>query len=163
MKLYIILPAILFYLFMPGSIKAQDAMGGGERVAFTIGLLKGGGSLIGVDVEALLTDRIGLQAGLGLLGFGAGLNYHLSPRINSSFFQLTYWNQGLGDHHMQKLLGPSFVFRAKKILAAQLGLGYVLEMGPGMDNYLRLNSMDRSEYPPVIITYSIGIFIPAKK
>lgn len=37
-----------------------------KRNSITIGILQGGGSLIGADMEFLLTDRFGFQIGLGV-------------------------------------------------------------------------------------------------
>lgn len=68
-----------------------------KRNSITIGILQGGGSLIGADMEFLLTDRFGFQIGAGLVGFGGGLNYHFKPSIRSSFISLQYWNQGIGN------------------------------------------------------------------
>jgi len=45
-----------------------------KRNSITIGILQGGGSLIGADMEFLLNDRFGFQIGAGLVGFGGGLN-----------------------------------------------------------------------------------------
>jgi len=59
-----------------------------KRNSITIGILQGGGSLIGADMEFLLTDRFGFQIGAGLVGFGGGLNYHFKPSIRSSFISL---------------------------------------------------------------------------
>lgn len=52
-----------------------------KRNSVTVGILQGGGSLIGADIEFMLTDKIGIQLGAGLIGFGGGLNYHLKPSI----------------------------------------------------------------------------------
>ena len=36
--------------------------------AVSIGLLHGGGSLVGADFEILVSERVGLQAGAGIVG-----------------------------------------------------------------------------------------------
>ncbi|MBE0640433.1 MAG: hypothetical protein IH599_00250, partial [Bacteroidales bacterium] len=71
--------------------------------AITLGILQGGGSLIGADIEFLLAGRLGIQAGAGLVGYGGGINYHLGPSIRSSFISLQYWNQGIGDSFTQSV------------------------------------------------------------
>ncbi len=123
-----------------------------KRNSITIGILQGGGSLIGADMEFLLTDRFGFQIGAGLIGFGGGLNYHFKPSIRSSFISLQYWNQGIGDSFAQNLIGPNFVYRGEKWFTAQIGLGVTLEEGPAMPNDF--------EQPPVMLMYSIGAYIP---
>jgi hypothetical protein len=119
---------------------------------FTIGLLNGGGSLVGMDVEFLLGNNISIQAGAGYVGVGAGLNVHFKPTLKSSFFSIQYWHQGLGDTYTQSLVGPSIVFRARKVFTAQIGLGFALEKGPAWKESVT--------QPPVMLTYSIGLYFP---
>jgi hypothetical protein len=123
-----------------------------QKLCATFGILQGGGSLIGADLEVLVYDRIGLQAGAGFMGYGAALNIHFKPIIKSSFVSLTYWHQGVGDSYTQSMFGPTFVYRGKKWLTAQLGLGYALEKGPAWP--------DDREQPTVMLLYSIGGYIP---
>lgn len=118
----------------------------------TVGILQGGGSLIGMDMEFRVTNKFGLQLGAGLVGFGAGLNYHLSPGLRSSFISLQYWNQGVGDSFTQNVLGPSYVFRGKKWFTFQLGLGATLSEGPALPN--------NYNQPPVMLLYAIGVYFP---
>lgn len=120
-----------------------------KRRAATIGFLNGGGSLIGVDLEFLLGRNFGFYVGGGLVGFGGGLTYHLkNDQIASSYFAVRYMHQGVGDSHYATYLGPAFVFRAKKILEASIGVGYVLEKGPGAN----------SDLPDALLTYTLGAF-----
>lgn len=135
--------------------KAQDpAPVEDSKFAVTVGFLNGGGSLIGADFEIMAGDRVGLQVGAGLVGLGAGINYHLKPGIRSSMLSLQYWHQGVGDSYTQSLIGPSYVFRAKKLLTAQIGFGFALEEGP--------NWPEDKEQPPAMLMYSIGIYLPVK-
>lgn len=120
--------------------------------SITIGLFNGGGSLVGVDAEIALSNSVGLQVGAGFIGFSAGINYHIRPEIRSSFISLQYWHQGVMDSYSQSLIGPSFVFRARKIFTAQLGIGFPLEKGPSWPDSL--------EQPEFMLTYSIGIYFP---
>ncbi len=150
----------LLALFVLSSISiiAQDAIGSGltsppeKKAAVTVGFLQGGGALIGADFEYLVSPKVGLQACLGYIGFGAGVNYHLKPAINSSFVSLAYWHQGIGDTFAQDAIGSVFTFRASKILSASLGLGIPLSRGPALDIDF--------EQPPVMLLYSIGIYFP---
>ena len=82
MKLILIVIVVCFstnLLTQSEETKEQD----GERTGITIGILQGGGSLVGADLEVLITDRFGVQLGGGFLGYGAGLNYHFKPRLQS--------------------------------------------------------------------------------
>lgn len=120
--------------------------------SITIGILNGGGSLIGADFEFLVSKHIGLQLGAGWVGFGGGVNYHFKPSIRSSFISFQYYNQGIGDSFAQNAIGSTFVFRGKKWLTFQIGLGIPLRKGPAMPaNY---------ELPPVMALYSIGAYFP---
>ena len=122
-----------------------------ERLAVTFGILQGGGSLVGVDAEFLVTDRVGLQAGAGFVGYGAALTYHLKPELRSSMVALTYWHQGMERSFAQDALGVSFIYRGKKWFTAQLGLARTLREGPAWPN-------DRP-HPPVMLLYSIGAYL----
>lgn len=123
-----------------------------KKTAITLGLLQGGGSLVGADLEFLLVDKLGIQVGAGLVGFGAGLNYHFKPSIRSSFLSFQYWNQGIGEGFVQSLAGPNFVYRGKKWFTFQVGLGKTLKKGPAFPT--------GKEMPPVMMMYSIGGYIP---
>ena len=124
-----------------------------ETSCITAGILQGGGSLVGADLEFMLNEHFGAQVGAGLIGFGAGLNYHFKPGIRSSFLSVQYWNQGIGNSFAQSLIGPNFVYRSKKWFTFQIGLGAVLEVG---DNDL----YDEGKVPDVILTYAIGAYFP---
>ncbi|MFO7370646.1 MAG: hypothetical protein R6X09_10285, partial [Bacteroidales bacterium] len=80
------------------------------------------------------------------------VNFHLKPDVRSSFVSIQYWHQGIEENFAQSLIGPSFVFRAKRIFTAQIGLGFVLEKGPAWPS--------SETQPPVILTYSLGLFFP---
>jgi len=123
-----------------------------KRKSITIGIMQGGGSLIGADFEFLLTDNFGFQVGAGLIGFGAGINYHFKPSIRSSFISLQYWHQGIGKSFTQSVIGPNYVYRGKRWFTFQIGLGVPLDKGPALASDY--------EQPPVMLLYSIGAYIP---
>jgi len=107
-----------------------EPLGEPTKSCVTIGVLNGGGSLIGADFESMIAERMSLQIGFGLIGFGGGLNFHFKPTVMSSAISFGFMNQGLaGDNLSQRLLGVSYLFRHRGGFTAQLGLGYVLEMG----------------------------------
>lgn len=120
--------------------------------AFTIGFLQGGGGLLGMDIEIRLKNKLTMQAGLGINSAGAGLNIHFKERINSSYVSLMLWNQGFNENHFATLVGPSIVFRTKKVFTASIGYGSVLASGPAMPDEFKGYSG--------FLTYSIGIFFP---
>lgn len=108
--------------------------------------------MLGADLEFLVSRKVGMQIGVGYIGFGAGINYHFKPSIRSSFLSLQYWNQGVGDSFAQNAVSANFVFRARKVFTCQLGLGYPISSGPAMpDDYVM---------PPVMLTYAIGVYFP---
>lgn len=146
--LFIILICVSTNLFSQ-EVKSDEYI---EKRVATIGILQGGGSLIGADLEFLLSRQFGFQVGLGYVGFGAGLNYHFVPSIRSSFVSLQYCNQGIGKSFYQNIVGTSFVYRAKKWFTFQIGLGVPLTKGPGAPkNY---------ELPSYMLIYSIGAYFP---
>lgn len=120
--------------------------------AITIGILQGGGSLVGIDFEKMLTNHFSFQVGLGLVGFGAGINYHFKESIRSSFISLQYWNQGTGRTFAQNAIGPCYVYRAKKLFTCQLGFAKTLSKGPAWPK-------NRAQ-PDFMFTYAIGVYLP---
>jgi hypothetical protein len=153
MKKLFIISIITFALTAHLSAQLKsDSVSTVKKASLTLGVLQGGGSIVGADFEALLTDRVGVQIGAGFIGYGAGLNYHLKPGINTSYISLAYWHQGSGASYTQSMLGPTFVYRAKKIFTAQIGLGFVLGRGPAYPSNLAQT--------PVILLYSIGVYFP---
>jgi hypothetical protein len=123
-----------------------------KRTSITVGVLQGGGALVGADFEALLTSRVGLQAGTGLVGFGGGINYHVEPSIKSSFLSFQYWHQGIGERFSQNALGPNFVYRSQKWFTCQLGMGVPLSRGPALPANF--------QQPPVMLMYALGAYFP---
>lgn len=118
----------------------------------TVGVFQGGGSIIGADIEFAVTQRVSFQLGAGLIGFGAGLNYHFKPTLRSSFVSLQYWNQGTRKLFSFNAIGPTFVYRGKKWFTAQLGIGFPISYGPAWN--------PNSIKTPIILLYSIGAYIP---
>ncbi len=119
--------------------------------AISVGFLHGGGALIGGDFEMLITDAIGVQVGAGLIGFGAGVNYHFKKNnIRSDFVSWQLWNQGIGPLFFQRSMGPLYVYRGKKWFTAAVGVGVVLDRGPAFPNDF--------ERTPVIFKYSLGAY-----
>ncbi len=152
-KVLILIFVSVVYLTINAQTEQPQQMnesGNEGRASLSVGILNGGGGLVGADFEALLSNRVGLQLGAGLVSYSVGLNYHLKPGIRSSFLSLSYWHQGLGDNFAQSVFGPSYVFRGKKWFTAQIGLGYVLDRGPAFPATM--------EQTPVILTYSIGVY-----
>ena len=123
-----------------------------EKSSITVGLLQGGGSFLGADMEFLISDQVGFQLGFGYVGFGGGLNYHFNPSIRSSFISFQYWNQGISYSFSQNAVGPSFVYRGEKWVTFQIGLGVPIKRSPEM--------IDRFGETPVMFLYAIGAYIP---
>lgn len=118
----------------------------------TTGILHGGGSLVGFDLETMLGRNVAVQAGAGFVGFGGGLNFHFRPDIRSSFISMQYWHQGFGESFSQSLVGANYVFRARKLFTLTGGFGFPLDKGPAWPA--------NQEQPPVMLTYAIGLYFP---
>jgi hypothetical protein len=132
---------------------AQVVHSNESQAAITAGILQGGGSLIGADLEFMPTRSIGLQVGAGFVGYGAGVNFHFKPGVRSSFLSLQYWHQGMTDSNYQSVVGPTFVYRAPKWFTAQIGAGYLLSGAGATYSNTRAAT-------PVILLYSIGAYFP---
>ena len=86
---------------------------------------------------------------------GFGLNYHFKPYINSQFVSIQYFHQGFGENHIWGLVGPMYVFRAKKILQIGIGFGTVVSKGPRYEALFGEKDM-----PPAQLLYNIGLYFP---
>lgn len=126
-----------------------------KKNAATVGFLHGGGGIVGGSLEFMLNDRVSLQGGMGIFSYGGSLNYHMKPGVATPYLSFSYWHQGLGNSYFQSVLGPSYTYRFNKLVSLELGLGRVLEKGPALKR-----EKDPSEYPPVVLIYSIGLYFP---
>lgn len=152
MKKILFIVCVLFYTYTSMAQEVEVTEPDGRKVAITVGFLNGA-SLLGVDLEFLLTDRVGFQIGGGLIGYSAGLNYHLKPGIRSSFMSMQYWHQGgSGSTHTQSLVSGNFVYRYRKLLQAQIGIGFPTAKGDAWPT--------NTEQPHVMLTYAIGLYFP---
>lgn len=123
-----------------------------KQAAISAGVLQGGGGLIGVDFEYLLGEHVSAQAGIGLISFGAAVNYHFKPFINSSMVSLAYFHQGILDSYTVSWIGPLYTFRAPKVFQFQVGFGYAIDYGPG--------ATEQNKKYPASLLYSIGVYFP---
>ena len=123
-----------------------------KKCAISAGVLQGGGGIVGADFEVMISDHFSAQAGAGLLSFGAGINYHFKPFINSSMISLVYWHQGIGNSHTIGWAGPVYTFRAPKVFQFQIGMGYKTDYGPAATSEM--------QELPVGLLYSIGVYFP---
>lgn len=123
-----------------------------KKCSISAGFLQGGGGLIGVDFEYLFSNHFSAQAGIGFTSFGAGINYHFKPYINSSMISLMYWHQGIGDTFTQSVVGPVYTFRAPKVFQFQIGIGGRVGKGPNLN--------PDTANVPVMLLYSIGVYFP---
>lgn len=123
-----------------------------KKMSISAGFLQGGGGLVGADFEFMFSNHFSAQAGVGLTSFGAGVNYHFKPFINSSMISLLYWHQGIGDNYAQSLIGSVYTFRAPKVFQFQIGLGAKVGEGPAIP--------EANKNLPVMLVYSIGVYFP---
>ena len=141
-------------IHQPAEVEIEDvSRGREERIAVNFGAFMGGGGLIGFDFGGLISNRIGLQAGAGLPSFSIGLNYHLRPYINSSFFSLKFSQLGFGNNHIATTIGPGFDFRARRIFQAGIDFGYVVRKGPNFYNAF-------NEDTHILFNFRVGLFFP---
>lgn len=128
------------------------AVAEGSRNVYTVGVAQGS-ALIGADWEYRVSDKLGVQVGAGLVGFALAAVRHPNSGTRGRLISVVYKNSG----GRMSTIGPEFIFRfgEKKLgLSAQLGLGLVLSVS---DEVLDFLGVTREEYPPVILTYAIGV------
>ena len=118
-----------------------------KKNSLTVGLLNGGG-LVGAELETLLKGKFGAHLGAGFVGACAGLNYHLKPTTNSSFFTTELRVQGIGEIYTATMVGIGFVIRYRGF-SMQLGGAYLLDKGPNTIT----NWNDRNFIPQVSLGF----------
>ena len=125
-----------------------------KHAAISFGFAQGGGGLIGADLEFLIGGRFGLQLGAGFPTIGAGLNYHLKPEINSPFVSVQYFQIGFGDFKVASLVGPMYVYRARRLLQVGVGWGAVVSKGPKWEDAMKNPDV------AMLLQISVGLFFP---
>lgn len=123
-----------------------------EVGTFTFGILQGGGGIVGFEIGRLVSKYVGVHIGAGIVSFGGGVDFHFKPTALSSYVSLQYWHQGIKDDFVQSLLGPSYVWRSKFGLTAQIGIGFTVDrsrlgIATVGDNF-------------GMLTYAIGYYVP---
>ena len=146
---------VLFILILLGSVLVTSYSQGVDieftnkkENAITIGLFNGG-SLLGAELETLISGKVGAHIGLGFIGACLGLNYHMKPTTNSSFVSIELRNQGVGEIFTDLSLGLGYVIRYKGI-SAQVGAAYILKNGP--------NTIDGWNTKNIVPQISLGYF-----
>ena len=146
---------VFLVFFLSSFITASDNKYEGVISTNTVGFLQGGGGLIGVDHERMLSDHWGASAGIGIFSFGFAIHYHIEPSLVSNSIALVYWNQGLEETMSARYLGLTYVFRSKTSgWSGQLGLGSVLYRSKKLQEELERTL--GSDLPSVVALYSIG-------
>jgi hypothetical protein len=122
------------------------------EAVFTVGLLTGG-SLIGLDIEFLTTEKIGIQIGGGLLGIAGALNYHFKPGRYGGYVSATV--KGVGLSYLVTA-GAEYGYRFK--LGESIGLGFAIGVGAIVNKSARAvaDQPDLKDLP-AILTYSVGL------
>ncbi len=127
-----------------------------NRNVIALGYQIGGYTLLGVDYEIRVHDILGLHAGIGLFGYTAGIKIHTNKTKNSTFFNLSWKDTGLGlMNGFAVEAGDRWIWSKKR----DFGLYY-------QGGFLILNHID-SAYeqilykgtgaPPVSLSLGIGI------
>ena len=148
MKKFLLLIMLSMFVFQANAQRVPSE----KKMSIAAGVLQGGGGIVGADFEFMFSKHFSVQGGIGLTSFGAGVNYHFKPFINSSMISLMYWHQGIGNTFTEALLGPVYTYRAPKVFQFQIGLGAVVQEGP--------NIPESSKGMPMMLTYSIGVYFP---
>ncbi len=127
-----------------------------NRNVIIIGYQIGGLSAIGFDYEIRFHDYFGFHTGAGFLGYTAGLNVHLRPTKNSSFFNLSYKDSGFGLMSVAGIeYAAKWVFspRSDFGLHLQFGIGKILNIDSSFEQILYGNQ----SAPLYTLTMGIGL------
>ncbi|MCX8143958.1 MAG: hypothetical protein N3F62_06825 [Bacteroidia bacterium] len=95
-----------------------------RRNTVSIGYQIGGVTLVGAEYEIRFSDYVGLNMGIGVVGFTAGIKIHTTEKYNSPYFLLSFKDGGLG---LVDLFGLEFGGRI--LLSKRPEFGFVLQGG----------------------------------
>lgn len=143
----------LLLLFIAALISVQvmaQRVPSEKKTTISAGVMMGGGGIVGANFEYMPAKHFSFDIEAGLVSFGAGLNYHFKPFINSSMLSVVYWHQGIGSSYVQSMAGPVFTYRAPKVFQFQVGFGYKVGEGPNAIE-------DGADF---MLLYSIGVYFP---
>ncbi|GAB6012585.1 hypothetical protein [Viscerimonas tarda] len=158
-RIILLILFVAFSSLLHGQTSENDALLKNDKeiktTALSAGVMMGGGSLIGADLEVLAGRRLGVQLGVGISSFGGGLNYHLKDGVNSSFVSFQYFHQGFGNNHYASWLGPVFVYRSKKLFQAGIGVGNLIDKGP---QWTITNKSEKSQNATASLLFNLGLF-----
>jgi hypothetical protein len=131
-------------------LKYEEVTPNDHTPIFDIGFLKGGGSIIGMDVEIPIGIGAGVYFGAGYKGFGSGINFYFERDPNKTHkgygLSTGYIHQGWGDSFAGSMVGASLFYKMRKGISLDLGLSRLISIGNF--NYYG------KEY---VITYSAGL------
>jgi len=127
-----------------------------EDNIIAVGYQIGGYTLIGLDYEVRMSDYIGIHAGAGYLGYTLGVKIHIRTTRNSSFFNLSYKDGGIGLVGVFALeYGGKLMIIDRKNnfgLHCQAGLAKVLTMDERFKDYM----FHGEDAPSLVISIGFG-------
>ncbi len=127
-----------------------------NRNTTTIGYQIGGLTLIGIDYEMRLHDNFGVHFGAGLLGYTAGIKIHSKPDKNSSFFNLSFKDAGMGEFRTVGVeYGGKWVFNKEKSdfgLVFQVGIAAITTIS----DEFKEKMYPEVDTPPATLTVGVG-------
>ncbi len=125
-----------------------------SRNVTAIGYQIGGYSLIGFNQEMRVNNVIGVHLGAGILGFTAGIKLHLSPSINSPFFNFSYKDGGIREITAAAVEYGGRIPFGKEInfgLHYQIGIAKILHVSSTFENLVF-----QGNAPPAMLSMGIG-------
>jgi len=126
-----------------------------SRDVVAVGYQIGGFSLVGVNYEFRATDVLGIHAGVGFMGYTAGVKLHFKPTKDGGFINASFKDGGFGLIKAYAVeYGSRRAFSKRKGSFGfhyQIGLAMVTEIDPDLSRIL-----GSSEDPPFIML-SLGV------
>ncbi len=126
-----------------------------NRNILAVGFGIGGLTIIGFNYELRVHDYIGIHAGMGYVGYTAGIKIHTKPLRDSHFINLSFKDASFGHAGMVAAeFGGRWVFKkgTRFGLHYQAGLGYYTNIS---DEMLEL-AFNNEEPPNLTVSFGIG-------
>lgn len=121
-----------------------------EKNSFSINVL-GTASYVGFSYERILYQRVNLEVGVGLIGYGAGLTIYPIKKIRveklNPFFGIKYTNHAIVDGENKAVtyipLGITYCGINRLNIGLDVGPAYVIHKSPGY----RPTRKEKAKYP----------------
>lgn len=109
-----------------------------DNLALTVGFRKGYSTFVGVELEYLISPKVGIEVGGGYKGFGTAINFHFDQDIHSSAFKIFYAKTKTKPLLNPHQIGMAVNLRFARFVSLHAGAAYAIGENFGVDSSSRV-------------------------